>query len=138
MLSTEKEVTKLRAELEQMQPLLEEAVQEAVTTMETISVDSKVAAETRATVQKEEEEAIKKAKAEKPDVIFLDIVMPEMDGFATCRALHEDPETKDIPVIFVSSKNQKADKVWAQMQGAKDLIGKQGDAKEILAALAAL
>lgn len=65
MLSTEKEVTKLRAELEQMQPLLEEAVQEAVTTMETISVDSKVAAETRATVQKEEEEAIKKAKEAK-------------------------------------------------------------------------
>ena len=83
-------------------------------------------------------EALKKAKAEKPDVIFLDIVMPGMDGFATCRALHEDPETKHIPVIFVSSKNQKADKVWAQMQGAKDLIGKPGDAKEILAALAAL
>lgn len=83
-------------------------------------------------------DAIKKAKAEKPDVIFLDIVMPEMDGFATCRTLHEDPETKHIPVIFVSSKNQKADKVWAQMQGAKDLIGKPGDAKEILAALAAL
>ncbi len=83
-------------------------------------------------------EALKKAKAEKPDVIFLDIVMPGMDGFATCRALHEDPETKHIPVIFVSSKNQKADKVWAQMQGAKDLIGKPSDAKEILAALAAL
>lgn len=83
-------------------------------------------------------EALKKAKTEKPDVIFLDIVMPGMDGFATCRALQEDPETKHIPVIFVSSKNQKADKVWAQMQGAKDLIGKPGDAKEILAALAAL
>lgn len=83
-------------------------------------------------------EAIKKAKAEKPDVIFLDIVMDDIDGFAACRALHEDPETKNIPVIFVSSKNQKADKVWAQMQGAKDLIGKPGDAKEILAALAAL
>jgi twitching motility two-component system response regulator PilH len=83
-------------------------------------------------------EAFKKAKAEKPDVIFLDIVMPGMDGFATCRALREDPDTKSIPVIFVSSKNQKADKVWAQMQGAKDLIGKPGDAKEILAALAAL
>jgi twitching motility two-component system response regulator PilH len=83
-------------------------------------------------------EAFAKAKAEKPDVIFLDIVMPRMDGFATCRALHEDPETKHIPVIFVSSKNQKADKIWAQMQGAKDLIGKPGDKTEILAALKAL
>ena len=83
-------------------------------------------------------EALKKAKTEKPDVIFLDIVMPGMDGFATCRALHEDPDTKHIPVVFVSSKNQKADKVWAQMQGARELIGKPSDIKEILAALATL
>jgi dynein heavy chain len=64
-LTTEKEVTKLRADLEQMQPLLEEAVQEAITTMQIISVDSQVAAETRAQVQKEEAEAIKKAKEAK-------------------------------------------------------------------------
>lgn len=83
-------------------------------------------------------QAIAKAKAENPDVIFMDIVMPGMDGFATCRTLREDAATKHIPVIFVSSKNQKADKVWAQMQGAKDLIGKPYDAKEITAALAAL
>lgn len=65
LLSTEKEVTKLRAELEQMQPLLEEAVQEAISTMETISVDSQVAAETRTIVQKEEEDAVKKTKEAK-------------------------------------------------------------------------
>ena len=64
-MTTEKEVTKLRADLEKMQPLLVEAVQEAETTMKTIEVDSKVAAETRATVQKEEEEAVKKAKEAK-------------------------------------------------------------------------
>jgi dynein heavy chain len=64
-LTTEKEVSKLRADLEQMQPLLEEAVQEAITTMQIISVDSQVAAETRAQVQKEEAEAIKKAKEAK-------------------------------------------------------------------------
>ena len=83
-------------------------------------------------------EALKKAKAEKPDVIFLDIVMLGMDGFATCRPLHQDADTKHIPVVFVSSKNHKVDKVWAQMQGAKDLIGKPSDAKEILAPLATL
>ena len=65
LLQTEKEVTKLRGDLEQMQPLLEEAVQEAVSTMKTIEVDSKVAEETQATVQKEEEEAKKKAKEAK-------------------------------------------------------------------------
>ena len=55
LLSIEKDVTKLRTDLEQMQPLLVEAVAEAETTMATITVDSKVAAETRAVVQKEEE-----------------------------------------------------------------------------------
>jgi twitching motility two-component system response regulator PilH len=84
------------------------------------------------------EEAVKKAVSEKPDVIFLDIVMPEMDGFAACRKLRDDPATKHIPIIFVSSKQQKADRVWAQMQGAKDLIGKPYDAKEVLEKLQAL
>jgi dynein heavy chain len=58
-------VSKLRVDLEQMQPMLEEAVIETVSTMETIAIDSKVAAETRETVQKEEEEALKKAKEAK-------------------------------------------------------------------------
>lgn len=83
-------------------------------------------------------EAVTKAKSEKPDVIFLDIVMPGMDGYAACRTLRDDPETKHIPVIFVSSKSQKADRVWAQMQGAKDLIAKPYEANEILEKLAAL
>lgn len=65
LLSTEKEVTKLRADLEDMQPLLAEAVEETTATMETIEVDSKVAAETRIVVQKDEEEALKKAKEAK-------------------------------------------------------------------------
>jgi len=84
------------------------------------------------------DEAVKKAKSEQPDVIFLDIVMPEMDGYAACRTLRDDPATKHIPVIFVSSKSQKADRVWAQMQGAKDLIAKPYEAKEIAEKLAAL
>ncbi len=84
------------------------------------------------------DEAVKKAKSEQPDVIFLDIVMPGMDGYAACRTLRDDPETKHIPVIFVSSKSQKADRVWAQMQGAKDLIAKPYEAKEIAEKLAAL
>ena len=69
-------------------------------------------------------EAVDKARTEKPDLIFLDIIMPEMDGFEACRKLHEDPATKEIPVVFVTSKHQKADRVWAQMQGAADFISK--------------
>ena len=69
-------------------------------------------------------EAVEKAKSEQPDLIFLDIIMPEMDGFETCRLLTNDPATKNIPVIFVTSKAHKADRVWAQMQGGKDLVTK--------------
>ena len=69
-------------------------------------------------------EALVKAKSEKPQMIFLDIIMPDMDGFETCRSLRGDPLTKDIPVIFVTSKHQKADRIWAQMQGAADFISK--------------
>lgn len=69
-------------------------------------------------------EAIAKAKVEKPAVIFLDIVMPDMDGYEACRLLSEDPLTKGIPVVFVTSKRQQADKVWGQMQGAKGHVVK--------------
>ncbi len=58
-------MTKLRADLEEMQPLLAEAVEETTATMETIAIDSKIAAETRIVVQKDEEEAVKKAKEAK-------------------------------------------------------------------------
>jgi len=77
-------------------------------------------------------EAIQKAKAEKPSIIFMDIVMPSMDGFATCRLLAAEEETKAIPVIFVTSKNQKADRLWAQMQGAKGYVTKPYSADEII------
>lgn len=77
-------------------------------------------------------EAIVKAKAEKPAVIFLDIVMPDIDGYETCRKLSQDPETKDIPVVFVTSKGQKADKVWGQMQGAKGHIAKPFTSEQLI------
>ncbi len=57
---------------------------------------------------------------------------------AACRQLRNSPDTKHIPVFFVSSKQQKADRVWAQMQGAKGLIGKPFNAREVLETLAAL
>ena len=83
-------------------------------------------------------EAIHVAKAEKPDLIFLDIVMPNQDGFSTCRELTQDQDTKDIPVVFVTSKDQKADRVWAQMQGAKGYITKPYSSNEIVDQLKSL
>jgi twitching motility two-component system response regulator PilH len=69
-------------------------------------------------------EAIAMAKSEKPQLIFLDILMPDMDGFEACRKLGSDGATRDIPVVFVTSKGQKADRMWAHMQGGKDLVAK--------------
>jgi twitching motility two-component system response regulator PilH len=77
-------------------------------------------------------EAIAKALSEKPNVIFLDIVMPDMDGYEACRLLNEEPNTKAIPVIFVTSKGQKADLVWGQMQGAKGHVVKPYSADQII------
>ena len=77
-------------------------------------------------------EAVHRARVERPDMIFLDIIMPEMDGFEACRKLRDDPATKDIPVIFVTSKHQKADRVWAQMQGARDFISKPYSPDQII------
>lgn len=67
-----------------------------------------------------------------PDLIFLDIVMPEIDGFTTCRKLANDEATKDIPVIFLSCKGEQADKVWGQLQGGKAYITKPYQKDEIL------
>ncbi len=77
-------------------------------------------------------EAIDITVAEKPDIIFMDIVMDEVDGYEATRTITNDPATKAIPVIFVSSKRQKADRVWAKMQGGKELISKPYTPEQIL------
>jgi twitching motility two-component system response regulator PilH len=70
------------------------------------------------------DEGLEKAKKEKPDLILLDIVMPKQDGYQTCRKIKKDPETKGIPVVMVSSKNQDSDRFWAEKQGASGYITK--------------
>jgi twitching motility two-component system response regulator PilH len=76
-------------------------------------------------------EAVAKAKAEKPAVVFLDIVMPDMDGYEACRRLTAEPETRNIPVVFVTSKGQKADQVWGQLQGCKGYIVKPARLEQV-------
>jgi twitching motility two-component system response regulator PilH len=69
-------------------------------------------------------EAIQLAKAHRPALIFLDVVMPAMDGFATCRALKRDPDTAAIPVVLVTTKGADSDRFWGRKQGADDHIAK--------------
>lgn len=76
--------------------------------------------------------AVALAKSDKPDLIFLDITMPDMDGFAVMRELKRDADVKNIPVVLITSKSQKADKMWAQMQGASGYITKPYTAEQIL------
>lgn len=69
-------------------------------------------------------EAIDIAKSNLPDMIFLDIVMDDVDGYGACREIVGDETTKDIPIVFVSTKNQRADRLWAAKQGARALVTK--------------
>ncbi len=79
--------------------------------------------------------ALELLKTYKPDIVLMDINMPELDGFATARKMSREPDTKDIPVVFVTSKDQKADRVFAQMMGAKGYITKPYQPEQILAVL---
>ena len=83
-------------------------------------------------------QALEMAKRAKPDLVLMDVNMPEMDGFAATRGLRNDPTTKDIPVILVTAKDQKADKAWGQMLGAKAYIIKPYTDEEVLSAVRAL
>lgn len=80
-------------------------------------------------------EALEIAKKEQPDIIFMDIIMPDMDGYEATRKLNNDPSTRDIPIVFVSSKSQKADKLWAQMQGGKGYVTKPYTPDKIISQL---
>jgi len=80
-------------------------------------------------------DAIQFAKTEVPDLIFLDILMPDMDGFKVMRELQKDAITKDIPVVFVSSKSQKADQAWAKMQGGSGFVPKPVNSESIMKAI---
>lgn len=70
------------------------------------------------------QDAYSKARSCLPDLIFMDVVMDGVDGFETCRNIVSDKELKDIPVFFVTSKNQRADKVWGELQGGRGMIRK--------------
>lgn len=77
-------------------------------------------------------EAVAKTKSEKPDMVFLDIVMDDLDGYGACREITSDAETKNIPVVFVSTKSNRADRIWAEKQGAKALLSKPINSDEIV------
>ena len=82
------------------------------------------------------DEAIQIATAQHPRLILLDVIMPKKNGFQVCRQLKNAPETRDIKIIMISSKNQESDKFWGMKQGADAYIVKPFDDKMLLAAVA--
>jgi twitching motility two-component system response regulator PilH len=78
------------------------------------------------------EEALVKARQEKPDLILMDIVMPGISGFQATRQLSQDPETGSVPVIIVSNKSMDTDKIWGLRQGAKDYLTKPVSEKDLI------
>jgi twitching motility two-component system response regulator PilH len=70
------------------------------------------------------DQAIEMARSEQPNVILMDIVMPGMSGFQTTRKLTKDAATHSIPIIFVSTKDGEADRIWGLRQGATAYVTK--------------
>ena len=72
-------------------------------------------------------EGVAMANAEQPDLVLMDIVMPDMNGFQATRQICRGAATSHIPVIIVTRKDQEADKVWGERQGARAYITKPID-----------
>jgi DNA-binding response OmpR family regulator len=79
------------------------------------------------------QEALDKASTERPDLIFLDVVMPRMDGFQTCRALRSRSETKNVPIILVTTRGEPHYVRQGFESGCTDYITKPFDGEELLA-----
>ena len=77
--------------------------------------------------------ALKAVKSAMPDLILLDIMMPDIDGYEVCKRLKDNPATRDIPVIFVSAKDEMGDKVQGFELGAVDYITKPIQTEDVLA-----
>jgi chemotaxis family two-component system response regulator PixH len=81
------------------------------------------------------EEAQEKIDKTKPDLIFLDVILPGKSGFEICRELKNNPETSKIPVVFCSTKNSDVDKIWGNMLGADAYLSKPIDRDELVVIL---
>ncbi len=75
---------------------------------------------------------LKKAQESRPDLILLDLGLPEMNGLEVCRVLKRDPETKSIPIIIVTAKDGRTDRVVGLELGADDYIPKPFNPREVV------
>lgn len=84
------------------------------------------------------EEALEKAKAERPDLIIMDVMMPRLTGYEACRKLREDDALREIPVIMVTALHEMDDRIKGIEAGADDFISKPFNKVELLARVKSL
>lgn len=87
----------------------------------------------RVMVAKDGQEGVRTAKEKTPDLVIMDIVMPDTNGFQATRTIANDATTSHIPVIMVSTKNQTTDKLWGLRQGAMSYLTKPLEERELIA-----
>ena len=97
-----------------------------------VAVDYLEANQFQVMVAQDGEEGIKRARLVHPDLILLDVMMPGISGFETCRRLKADESTCDIPVIFMTALADTSDKIAGFAAGAVDYIGKPFQIEELL------
>jgi DNA-binding response OmpR family regulator len=84
------------------------------------------------------QETLQLAATEKPDLVILDVMMPNMDGFTICRLLKEDRRTADIPVILLTAKNSRSDRQRGLQVRADDYMTKPFSPQKLVAKVQSL
>lgn len=78
-------------------------------------------------------ECLSLARELRPDLIFMDVVMPGVNGFQATRTLTRDPQTRSIPIVMITTKDQETDRIWGMRQGAVDYLIKPVGESELVA-----
>jgi twitching motility two-component system response regulator PilH len=81
------------------------------------------------------EEGIERVRAELPDLVIMDVIMPGMNGFQATRTLTRDPVPSGVPIVMITTKSMETDRVWGLRQGARAFITKPVNEKELLACI---
>lgn len=84
------------------------------------------------------EECLEMARTKQPDLVLMDIIMPNLNGFQATRKLSKDEQTKHIPVVMLTTKNMESDKVWGLRQGAQAYLTKPFKEEELASVIKGL
>ncbi len=81
------------------------------------------------------QEAVEKAKQERPDLILMDVVMPRMNGFEACKMMRQQQSTRDIPIVLVTTRGEESYMEAGFQSGCNDYITKPVNGEELVALL---